>query len=448
MRGLRSFLVLLVAAIGLGAYIYFVERKRPSAEEASVKREKVFSVESSGVEELEVRSEKGERTKLKKAGGKWQVVEPEAVPADESEATSIASSLATLEIQRVVDEKPSDLAEYGLKEPRVEIAFRTSGATGTQRLLIGRKTPTGGDMYAKLAASDRVFLIPAYLDSTFNRGTFDLRDKAILKFERDKVDGLEIVSGSGTITFAKSGAEWRLTSPIAARGEYSAVEGVVGRIESARMSAIVASGPTIDSKAYGLDKPSVTVRVLAGSARATIEFGKTTDDSKVYARDLSRPLVFTVDKYVLDDVNKPAADFRRKDLFEFRPFTAARIEFEREGRRYVFEKTKADDGTEKWKQTAPSARDVDQSKMESALSAFANLRAQSFVESTRGTGLERPVVVVTVTFNDGDQKKREQVSFGRTGSDAYGLPEGEPGAAKLTASDLDNALKALDEIVK
>ncbi len=447
MRGLRSFLVLLVAAIGLGAYIYFVEMKRPSVEDAATRREKVFTVESSAIEELEIRSEQGNRTKLAKSGGTWRIVEPEATPAEESEATSITSSLATLEIQRVVEEKASDLEQYGLQPPRVEVAFRASGGTPT-RLLIGRKTPTGGDMYAKLAGADRVFLIPAYLDSTFNRSTFDLRDKAILKFERDKVDGLEIVSDSGTIAFSKSGAEWRLTSPIAARGEYSAVEGVVGRIEGARMSAIVASGPTIDPKAYGFDKPSVTVRVLAGSARATIEFGKATDDSKVYARDLSRPLVFTVDKYVLDDVNKPAADFRRKDLFEFRPFTAARIEFERDGRRYVFEKTKADDGTEKWKQTAPSARDVDQSKMESALSAFANLRAQAFVESTRGTGLDRPVVVVAVTYNDGDRKKREQVGFGRSGSDAYGLPQGEPGAAKLTASDLDNALKALDEIVK
>lgn len=448
MRGLRSFLVLLVVAIGLGAYIFFVERKRPSAEEAATKREKVFSIESSAIEELEVRAEKGDRTKLRKTGGTWQIVEPEAMAADESEASGIASSLATLEIQRVVDEKPSDLAEYGLKEPRVEVAFRTTGGGGPTRLLIGRKTPTGGDMYAKLAGQDRVFLIPAYLDSTFNRTTFDLRDKAIVKFARDKVDSLEIVAGDRTITFTKQGVDWRITSPIAARAEYSAVEGVIGRIESARMSAIVASGEAIDPKAYGLDAPSAVVRIGMGSARAAIAFGKTTDDSKLYARDLSRPMVFTVDKYVLDDVNKPPADFRRKDFFEFRPFTASRIEFERDGRRYVFEKAKASDGSEKWKQTAPSARDVDQSKMESALSAFANLRAQSFVDSTKGTGLDRPVVVVVVTFTDGDQKKRERVSFGRSGSDAYGLPEGEPGAAKLAASDLDNALKALDEIVK
>jgi hypothetical protein len=76
MRGLRSFLVLLVVAIGLGAYIYFVERKRPSAEDAATKREKVFTVESSAIEELEIQSEKGERTKLTKTGGAWRIVAP------------------------------------------------------------------------------------------------------------------------------------------------------------------------------------------------------------------------------------------------------------------------------------------------------------------------------------------------------------------------------------
>jgi len=33
-----------------------------------------------------------------------------------------------------------------------------------------------------------VFLIPATNDTSFNRTTFDLRDKTLLKFEREKVE--------------------------------------------------------------------------------------------------------------------------------------------------------------------------------------------------------------------------------------------------------------------
>ena len=43
MRGGNSFLVLLAVAVGLGAYIYFVESKRTGSDEK--KKDKVFTVE-------------------------------------------------------------------------------------------------------------------------------------------------------------------------------------------------------------------------------------------------------------------------------------------------------------------------------------------------------------------------------------------------------------------
>jgi hypothetical protein len=449
MRGLRSFLVLLVLAVGLGAYIYFVESKRPSSADEETKRDKVFTVEADKIQQIEVRSEKGERTTLKKADGKWQIVQPVAAPADETEVSSLASGLASAEVQRVVEEKPADLAEYGLKAPRFEVEFQASGNTEARRLLVGLKTPTGGDLYAKVAGQDRVFLIPAYLESSFNRETFDLRDKRLLTIDRSKVDALEVDSAGKTLRFAKAGADWKITSPVQARADYSLVEGVIGRVDEARVNAIVATELT-NLQSYGLDKPAVTIRLGMGSSQAVLEFGKMLDDKdRVYARDLSRPLVFAVQKSLSEDLStKTAADYRRKDLFEYRPFTATHIEFARDGKTYTFEKTKAADGAEKWKQTAPIQREPDATKVDAALSAFANLRAQSFVDSTNGTGVDKPAVVVSVAFGDGDSKKKERVTFGRTADAAYAVPDGEPGAAKLEATDLANALKALDEVIK
>ena len=97
-------------------------------------------------------------------------------------------NLASLEQQRVIDENPSDVTEFGLAEPRVEVTFKSGGQE--QKLFIGSKTPTGGDVYARTAASPKVFLIASYLDSTFNRSTFDLRDKTALEFERVQRDDI------------------------------------------------------------------------------------------------------------------------------------------------------------------------------------------------------------------------------------------------------------------
>src|SRR5919108_5197324 len=115
MRGLRSTLALLVVLIGLGAYIYFVTWKQPDSTDTASKQEKVFaSLESDKIEELKVKSEKGDTTTLRKENGAWQVTQPIATKADESEVSGITNALTQITVTRVVDEKPADLKEYGL----------------------------------------------------------------------------------------------------------------------------------------------------------------------------------------------------------------------------------------------------------------------------------------------------------------------------------------------
>jgi hypothetical protein len=142
-------------------------------------------------------------------------------------------------VQRVVDENPSDLTEYGLEPARIEVAFRTTGQTDLRRLHIGEKTPTGSDLYARLPDQKRVFLVSSYLDSTFNKNTFALRDRRILVFDRAAVDGLELTSGTSKTRLTKSGSEWRLASPVSVRADFAAVEGALERLSSTQMQGIV-----------------------------------------------------------------------------------------------------------------------------------------------------------------------------------------------------------------
>ena len=65
----------------------------------------------------------------------------------------------------------------------------------------------------------------------------------------------------------------------------------------------------------------MTVTIGAGSAKTVLEVGKT-EDGETYARDASRPMVFTVDTTLQGDLDKNFDDYRKKELFEFRPFYA------------------------------------------------------------------------------------------------------------------------------
>ncbi len=447
MRGLRSTIVLMLVLAGLGAYIYFVTWQQP--DQSASTQEKLFQVETADLQELKVKSESGDVTTVRKENGAWQIVDPIAAPASESEVSGVASALGQLEIVRVVDEKPAALTDYGLDTPRIEVDYKAGDKSG--KLLVGAKTPTGANLYARRNDDPRVLLIAAFQESALNKSTFDLRDKAIMKVDRAKIDNVEVTLASDkAVQLRKEGTDWKLASPVAARADNGTVEALIGRVETAQMKSVVADQATpADLRKYGLDKPQITVTLNQGSARAQLLIGSKADDTSVYAKDASKPAVVTVESSVAEDLRKEAADYRRRDVFEFRAFNATRAEFTRAGQTVVFEKVKGEgeNAADSWKRVSPNAADVDRSKMDSLLAGLADIRATSFNDTTSNTGLNAPVLTVLARFDEG--KKEERVSFGRSGQNAYAsLPAGETGAAVIEAEKLDEALKALDELSK
>ena len=196
MRGLRSTIALIVVLAGLGAYIYFVTWKKPEGDTGE-EDEKVFAgVQADKIDELRITSAGGDVTTLKKDNGAWQVA-----AAGRGEGRRDRGLRASrrrwrrIDIVRVIDENPSNLNDYGLSNPRIEVDFKAAGDKDYRKLLIGEKSPTGADLFAKRNDEKRVFLIPAFQETTFNKDTFELRDKSVLKFDRDKVDGVEVDRG-------------------------------------------------------------------------------------------------------------------------------------------------------------------------------------------------------------------------------------------------------------
>jgi hypothetical protein len=452
MRGLRSTIALILVLGGLGAYIYFVTWKKGPDGDAKKKDQVFAALVSDKVDALKIRSDKGETTTLTKIGGQWQITEPVTTAADNSEVVQIASGLSSLDIVRVIDENAANLKDYGLAEPRIDVAFKSAGDKDYQHLLIGDKTPTGSDVFAKRADDKKVFLIGAFQETSFNKGTFDLRDKTLIKFDREKVDAAEVVAGGKTLAIVKDGGDWKITQPVAVRADFGTVEGLLGRLQTVQMKSIVKTDPTpADLKVYGLDKPEHAITLNLGSAKATLQLGGKASDGTLYARDTSKATVFTVETALADDLKKGADDYRRKDVFEFRAYNANRLEFIRDGQTVAFEKVKADakdgkDAPERWRRVVPTAADASKDTIDGLLSRLSNMRAGSFVESTAKTGLDKPALTVVAKFDDG--KKEERVTFGKVENDVFAARPGEPGAAKVDATEFTEALKSLDELSK
>jgi len=436
MRGLKSTIALLVVLIGLVAYIYFIDSKKPASDAPEAKA-KAFTVDADQIEEIHIKPASGDASRVQKANGTWQLVEPEKAEADQGQVSNAATSLATLEINRVVDENPSDLSQYGLNPPKAEIAFRAKGQKDTHQLLLGEKSATGGDLYAKTPDQKRVFLISAYLENTFERTPFDLRDKAALKFDQSKADGIEIVH-NGTTALAKSGTEWALTKPYKARADFAGAEAVLTSLSSLQMQKIV-ENEAKDLAKYGLDKPDATITVNGGSTRASLALGKKEGDS-VYARDLSRPMVFTIAAMTAADLEKDAGTLRRKDMFDGRSFNATRVELKRGAETLSFDKSKGKDGKDVWKNAA--GKEVDAMKVDDMLTKLSNIRAQLFQDRVDPV-LKMPTLVATLKL---DNNMMETVTFARSGNAVLASREGEPGSATVEVMAFNDAMSAIDAV--
>ena len=338
-----------------------------------------------------------------------------------------------------------DLEAFGLAEPGIEVGFTTTDGTDA-RLLIGERSPAGNDLYATVAGSNRVFLISGFLDTTFDQTTFDLRDKSILDITRNEVDSLEVSGPEVAVRLRKADGEWSLVSPIEARADLGVTDGLVGRLSNGRMSAIEAESADAEALGpYGLDDPRLTVTVGLGSSAATLLLGDTTPAGTVYARDGARDLVFTVDESLAAELEQGVDEYRRKDLFAFRPFNATALEIEHEGERWTFalEEAAGEEETDTWRRTAPDPGDVERADIDDLLAKLSNLRAESFQPTREDTGLDAPAATIAVTFDDGE---RERVAVGRSGDDVFAVSGDEPGAARVVTRSWEDAIGALDPL--
>lgn len=436
MRGVTSTVAGALVLAGLAGYIYFVDSDRPLGGEAA--RERVFeSVASDDIEEVEIALRPGDRTTVRKVDGTWRIAAPVQAAADEGELSSIAGSLATLDVQQEVDANAADMARYGLEPPRIEVAFRTMGQKEPRRIHFGDTAPAGGELYARLPGSNRVFLVQSFLESTFRKDTFALRDKTILPFDREKIDTLVLTGGGMTLQFAKQGDNWSMVKPFAARADYGAVEGAIERLSSARMQGIVEPDAG-DLRRYGLDRPTHTMTVSGGGTQASLLLGGT-ENALLFAKDTGRDMVFSVAPTLRDDVFKDAAEYRRKDLFDSRSFTTTRAELRRGGDTIILDKSKEGD-KEVWKNAAGTT--LDSAKVDDVLTRLSGIRAESF-SAARHASLNAPVLTAVIRY-DGD--KTETVTFGRAGASVLAARPDEPGSATVETATFDETMKAMDAL--
>ena len=106
-------------------------------------------------------------TELNRSGSGWQLVKPVATPADSNRVLDWLDQLGNLNADQVVQGASSDLTQYGLSKPKLDIQVSLSSGKSAS-LMLGDKTPDGSDYYAQVPGDKNVYLVNAPLGDDLN----------------------------------------------------------------------------------------------------------------------------------------------------------------------------------------------------------------------------------------------------------------------------------------
>jgi len=456
----------ILALAGLFSYYWFVERKHEPKPEGEREKVTVLAVDKAKAKEISLATTGGETIRLVKEGAAWKVAAPFAAPADTSAVESMLTSLEKLEADEVVVEQAASLTEFGLDAPNRTVTAVVEGAAAPLSVQFGAKSPDGSSVYARTPSAPRVYLVPQWVEGSFDKKPFDLRDRDLLHVKRDDVRSMEVSGPEGGYALARTDAgEWAFTKPIASRAGRWSVDGLLGTIENLRMESVAAEAAA-DVKPFGLDRPGRTVSLVLkdGSTRA-LEIGAGAPDTaatpapspapgekakptKYYARQAGTGLVAVVPATLADDLAKGMGELRAKRLLEVATYETEGFEVVAGGAKkaYARSTTKDKDGLDKtqWKRTAPDAKDLDTTKVEDALFKMGGVEVAGFVDQPEGLaayGLDAPVLKVTVKA-----KGESWIEVGKKDGAVYARRSGDAAVLKLDPAKADELLKAFAEL--
>jgi hypothetical protein len=422
----KGLLIAVVLLAVLGAAVWFSNKKQAaSAKTPTDTTVKILAVPDDQIAAIQIKHSGSDTVALRRDNGKWQMTEPQPLPADSDAASSLVSTLSSVAADKTIEDNAADLSAYGLNTPQLDVTV-TKKDGKTEELLIGDDTPTSSGAYAKRAGDSHVYTVASFVKSSLTKAPNDLRDKRLLTFDQDKLTRVELQSKGPAVEFGKNGQnEWSILKPRPLRADGAAVDSLIGKLKDAKMD-LTSPDPDAAKKFAGATRIA-TASATDASGTQTLEV-RQDKDKTYFAKSSAVDGVYKIGTDVGDALNKTLDDFRNKKVFDFGFSDPSRIDVK--GVTY----TKSGD---KW---MSGGKTMDNSSVQNLIDKLRDLTATKFAEKGGG----QPVFDATVTSNNG--KRVEKVTINKSLDQYFAQREGEPSIYELDSKAVDDLQKAAADV--
>jgi hypothetical protein len=411
--------------------VYWAKRaKKAEADKPLSATPKLLSVAEDQFQKIEIRPASGEATVVEKdAAGKWEVTAPRKLPADQDAVSSLVSTLASLNSDKLVEEKTADWGAFGLTSPGLRVIV-TKKDGKAHEVQIGDEAPASSGYFARLPGDARLFTLASYHKTSLDKTWKDLRDRRLLRFDSDKLLRVELAAKGQTMEFGKNAQnEWQIVRPGPYRAESYQVDELVRRLRDAKTdSAVTDEEAKKAAAAYGKATAVATAKVTDSGGTQQLQVRRD-KDKNYYATSTAVEGIHKLTSDVGDGLDKGLDDFRNKKLFDFGWNDPTKIEI-RQGSSVASYSRSGD----KWYR---AGKPMDSTTMQTMIDKLRDLSSVKFLEK----GYAAPILEATVTSNEG--KRVEKAGISRSGKSILAQRENEPAVYELDVKVFEELEKAV-----
>jgi hypothetical protein len=427
------FIAAVVLSLLLG-FLYWSNHHKPTEDtdvKASVEAPvKILSLNQADIIQLRIRRKDQPQLDLSRNdSGVWQITTPKPLVADQDSVSSLLSTLSSLRSERLIEDKASGLATYGLGPPSLDIEF-TLKDHKTQELLIGDQTPTGNAYYAMLADDPRLFTLASYNKTSLDKTANDLRDNRLFTADFDKVSQIELISRKQDMLFARNKDAWQILKPEPLRADTNQVDALVRSLREAKIDSRSADDIK-NAAAFRVASPFAIARITGASGTQELDVRKAND--VYYAKSSILSGIYKVPASVGTGLDKSLDEFLSKKLFDFGYEDPNKIQIQDGSKSYFLTRS----GSDWW---GPDGKKLDEAAVQTLISKIRDLSAEKFPAS----GFTAPLLELTVLSND--SKRVEKVSVAKNGETNIAKRENEPALYEISSSAVAELRKAVAEL--
>jgi hypothetical protein len=278
----RGTLILLVLCLAVGGYLWFVERGKPTGEEAEKATRRLFEISPAAMRRFQL--DYGDSVLvLESAGSAWRITAPAAFPADEEAVDKLTSFFSSLTAERLLPRNQVDSTATGLARPWVRVTIHAaadSTQSGAQPardyvLAFGYQNPTRTAYYTQVDdRPDLALLDASTIDGAIRRPLSAFRDRHLARFDTERAAAIDLATPERTLALRREDGRWWLQSPKALADE-EAVLGLLTRIANLKAVEFAQASPPAGAAIPGLAHPALelTVRNAGDTLLARLTVG-------------------------------------------------------------------------------------------------------------------------------------------------------------------------------